>query len=170
MEESVNKLSETDTHGKKLTFELASERYGIDILQIQEIMGVTAITRVPKSPTYIKGVINLRGRIIPVMDLRIRLGLEGIPYNNKTCIIVVNMERNGEKVSVGIIVDTVLEVLDFSHEEVEAAPDYGSTIDTSFIRGIGRKSADNLNILIDINELMTDEDTAAIATSSKEMN
>ena len=149
--------------GKHLTFQLADARYGIDILQVQEIISVPPITRVPKAPPYIKGVINLRGRIIPVMDLRSRLGLDSISFDEKTCIIVVNINKDGEKIALGVIVDTVLEVLNFASEDIEPAPDYGVSIETTFIRGIGRKTSESLNILIDIDQLLTGAEKGEIA-------
>ena len=139
---------------KYLTFAVSKERYGIEILAVQEIISVTGITKVPRCPDYIKGVINLRGRIIPVIDLRLKFGLKSIPYDEKTCIIVVRISRDNQVVTVGVIVDTVLEVIDFSPEEIEDAPNYGTQIDSNFLTGMGKR-ADTLNILVDIQKILT---------------
>lgn len=149
-------------HGKYLTFMISKERYGIDILAVQEIIGITSITTVPRCPDFIKGVINLRGRIIPVIDLRLKFGIEPIPYNDRTCIIVVHLHRDGQVVPAGVIVDTVLEVINFGPEDIEPPPNYGESIDTSFIVGMGKHDA-GLNILIDIEKaLSASEQIAAI--------
>lgn len=147
--------------GKYLTFTVSKERYGIDIVKVQEIIKIAHITFVPKCPSYLKGVINLRGKIIPVIDLRLKFGIEPIPYDDKTCIIVINMVENDTKLAVGLIVDTVLEVIDFAHSEIEPAPRYGATVNSRFIIGMGKR--DNLlNILIDIEHVVSDGDVGSI--------
>lgn len=149
--------------GKYLTFSLASERYGLEILKVQEIIGVPTITRIPKCPDYIKGVINLRGRIIPLVDLRIKFGLEPVPYDEKTCIVVVNIPTDAQVMSIGVIVDTVLEVLNFQGSDIEPAPDYGMQIDAKFIVGMAKRENSDLNILVDINKALNDADRAVLA-------
>jgi purine-binding chemotaxis protein CheW len=139
--------------GKYLTFAVSKERYGIEILTIQEIIQVPQLTRVPKSPEHTKGVINLRGKIIPVIDLRGRFGLAEIPYNERTCIIVVHMKRGATTVPIGLVVDTVLEVLDFEPREIEPSPAYGTSFDSSSILGLGRKG-NIVNILLDAQILL----------------
>ncbi|MDD2942703.1 MAG: chemotaxis protein CheW [bacterium] len=136
--------------GKYLTFSLGKENYGVEILKVQEIIGVIKITRVPKSPHYLKGVINLRGKIIPVVDLRLKIGLPEKAYDEKTCFIVVNAAIGGKAVSVGVVVDTVLEVTHFEESMIQPAPDYGNNSDTSYILGLGKRNT-NVVILIDIN-------------------
>lgn len=150
--------------GKYLTFTISAERYGLDILKVQEIIKVTHITKVPKSPAFIKGVINLRGKIIPVIDLRVKFGIESIPYDERTCIIVINMTLGDQRISIGAIVDTVLEVINFSNKEIELAPDYGEHIESNFILGMGKKD-NNLNILIDIDKIVGDRETNSIVAS-----
>ena len=135
--------------GKYLTFALVDECYGLDILQVQEIIGIIPITPVPKSPEYLKGVINLRGKIIPVIDLRAKLGIEPAPYDDKTCIIVVNSEIHEQKVAIGVVVDTVLEVANFETPQLQLPPEYGAELDTSFILAMG-KLENQFVILIDI--------------------
>lgn len=139
--------------GKYLAFALGEERYGLEILKVQEIIGVIRITQVPQSPHYLKGVINLRGKIIPVVDLRIKLGMPEKEYDEKTCFIVVNTVVNGRSLSVGVVVDTVLEVINFRGEQIQSAPDYGINVDTTFILGMGRIN-DQVVILIDINRTL----------------
>jgi purine-binding chemotaxis protein CheW len=143
----------TELAGKYLTFAVSKERYGIEILTIQEIIQVPQLTRVPKSPEHTKGVINLRGKIIPVIDLRGRFGIVEIPYNERTCIIVVHMKRGGSSVPIGLVVDTVLEVLDFEPKEIEPSPAYGDSFDSSAILGLGRKGS-IVTILLDAQILL----------------
>lgn len=141
---------------KYLTFALSGEKYGLDILKVQEIIGVLHITCVPKSPVYLKGVINLRGKIIPVVDLRAKFGLPETEYNEKTCIIVVNVNLSGRTLQVGVVVDTVLEVMAFAADRIEPAPEYGMQIDTNFITGMGRSNEDHIIILVDIEKALHD--------------
>jgi purine-binding chemotaxis protein CheW len=140
--------------GKYLTFALANERYGIDILKVQEIISVPTITRVPRAPDHIRGVMNLRGRIVPVSDLRLRLGFEERAFNERTCVIVVNVSAGGERLLVGLIVDTVLEVVEFKSSEVETTPQYGTSLDAQLILGIARRSNNPVVILLDIEEIL----------------
>ena len=149
-----------DLEGKYLTFTLSGEQYGIHILKVQEIIGVMHITRVPQSPKYLRGVINLRGKIIPVVDLREKFGLESVSYDDKTCILVVDVTVSDKRISVGIVVDTVSEVAHFSGEDLEPAPDYGLTLSTQFIRGMGRSHDGHVVILIDIEMVLADSPAA----------
>lgn len=144
--------------GKYLTFAISKEIYGVEILKVQEIIGVPHITHVPKVPDYVKGVINLRGKIIPIVDIRLRFGLEAIAYDEKTCIIVIDIQKADQKVAVGVIVDTVHEVVNYSSNEIEAAPDYGSQIDSRLILGLGRKANQGLSILVDIEKVLVGAD------------
>lgn len=146
--------------GKYLTFMVSKERYGIEILKVQEIIKVAQITSVPKCPDFVKGVINLRGKIIPVFDLRTKFHIDSIPYDEHTCIIVINITNESQKLSIGVIVDTVLEVISFSQSEIEPAPNYGTHIDANFITGLGKKD-EFLNILIDIEKVI--EETNCVA-------
>ncbi len=142
--------------GKYLTFLLGKERYGVEVLKVQEIIGVNKITMVPKSPPYLKGVINLRGKIIPIVDLRIKLNMKETTYDEKTCFIVMNLTINEVELSVGVVVDTVLEVINFEAQNIQPVPDYGYHIDTSFILGMG-KIEENVVILIDINKTLEED-------------
>lgn len=144
---------------KYLAFLLSRERYGIQILNIQEIIKVPNITLVPQSPIYMKGVINLRGKIIPVVDLRLKFGMEERDYDQRTCIIVVNLQRNDQTIAVGVVVDMVLEVVTFLDSEVENPPHFGSHVETSFIIGMGKKD-EQLNILLDIDKIISDTEVS----------
>ncbi|MDZ4787229.1 MAG: chemotaxis protein CheW [bacterium] len=165
--ESTSLLGQNDAglahlSGKYLTFALGKEKYGVEILKVQEIIGVMNITHVPKSPSYMKGVINLRGKIIPVIDLRLKFGMQSIPYDDKTCIIVVNLEINSSMIPVGIVVDTVLEVTHFSPADIESAPDYGISAKTKFILGMGQTKDNPVAILVDISGALTPEEIAGV--------
>ena len=133
--------------GKYLTFALAQEEYGLEILKVREIIGYMEITAVPQTPAYIKGVINLRGQVIPVMDLRAKFGMETAEVTEQTCIIVVEITQAGRKFNTGIIVDRVSEVLDIAGKNIEDAPQFGSSVDTDFILGMG-KIGESVKILL----------------------
>ena len=138
--------------GKYLTFALGNEEYGLEILQVREIIGLMDITAVPQVPDYLKGVINLRGKVIPVIDLRLKFGLSSVDYTNETCIIVLNV---GETM-MGIIVDRVCEVLDIQRENIEEAPKFGADVKTDFIIGMG-KIQEKVVILLDIEKILTED-------------
>ncbi len=142
--------------GKYLTFALSEERYGVEILKVQEIIGVMHFTVIPKSPDYLKGVINLRGKVIPVVDLRLKFGMSSIPYNEKTCIIVVNAKLKNRQMLIGVVVDTVLEVMNFLGEHIQPAPEYGTGINSNFLLGMGHTHEGHIIILIDIEKALAD--------------
>jgi purine-binding chemotaxis protein CheW len=142
-----------DKEGKYLTFALGSEEYGLEILKVREIIGYMEITAVPQTPAYVKGVINLRGQVIPVIDLRAKFGMETAKVTDETCIIVVEIHQNGCKFSTGIVVDHVQEVLDIDGENIEEAPQFGSTVNTDFILGMG-KVGESVKILLDIDKVL----------------
>ncbi len=164
MTESHNK----SLAGKYLTFALSEEQYGLCILKVHEIIGMMHITVVPQSPSFIKGVLNLRGKIIPVVDLRLKLGLPSGGYDDKTCIIVVECQFGEKRQSVGVIVDTVLEVVSFDESRIEPAPEYGAALDTSCIVGMGRSADDQVIILIDIDRALFDADSSFSGSSSEQ--
>jgi purine-binding chemotaxis protein CheW len=139
--------------GKYLTFALGREEYGLEILKVREIIGYMEITAVPQTPSYVKGVINLRGQVIPVIDLRAKFGMETAKVTEETCIIVVEISQNGRKFSTGTVVDHVQEVLDIDGENIEEAPQFGSTVNTDFILGMG-KVGDSVKILLDIDKVL----------------
>lgn len=149
--------------GKYLTFKLAEEEYGLEILKVQEIIKMMSITHVPRTPAFVRGVINLRGKVIPVIDLRLKFSMEAKETTDKTCVIVVQVARGDESVTIGIIVDEVSEVLDIAAQEIEAAPAFGSDIDTKFILGMA-KTRDGVKILLDIDKVLSGEEIAAVAS------
>ena len=124
--------------GKYLTFILDNEEYGIALLKVKEIIGMMPITAVPQTPKYVKGVINLRGKVIPVVDLRLRFGMEQIDYTERTCIIVVEMQGQSSAVQVGMVVDSVSEVLNVTAEEIEPPPALGTSTDSDNILGMAK--------------------------------
>ncbi|MGB9589129.1 MAG: chemotaxis protein CheW [Armatimonadota bacterium] len=147
--------------GKFLTFFLAGEEYGLEILKVQEIIGMMPITSVPRTPSFIKGVINLRGKIIPIVDLRLKLEMESKEQTEETCTIVV--QANG--VEVGLVVDKVSEVLDIAEEDIEDAPAFGSSIQSDYILGIG-KSEGRVKLLLDIDKVLSLQDTHLLAKAA----
>ncbi len=148
--------------GKYLTFALAKEQYGIRIMKIKEIIGLMPITFVPQTPGHVKGVINLRGKVIPVVDLRLRFGLEEAGYTERTCIIVVEAQvASSGTVPIGIVVDGVSEVLNIRAEEIEEAPAFGGSLSTDYILGMA-KSGEGVKILLDIDRVLYEENTATI--------
>ncbi len=140
--------------GKYLTFRLASEEYGLEILKVREIIGVMEITHVPRTPEYIRGVINLRGKVIPVLDLRTKFNMEKTENTDETCIVVVDVSSTGETIQMGILVDAVSEVLDIQDSQIEDAPAFGTSVDTKFILGMGKVN-NEVKILLDIDEVLT---------------
>lgn len=144
--------------GKYLTFALGAEEYGIGILIVKEIIGMMPITHVPQTPAFVKGIINLRGKVIPIIDLRLKFHMESAPYTDKTCIIVVEI-RNAKKGAtlMGVVVDSVSEVLHIKEEEVEKTPSFGTgSIATDFILGVA-KTDHGVKMLLEINRVLTAE-------------
>ncbi len=144
----------TITTGKYLTFALGEEEYGIGILRVKEIIGMMPITAVPRTPEYVKGVINLRGKVIPVIDLRVKFEMESIPYSVRTCIIVVEIDAALGTILIGIVVDSVSEVLNIKEEEIESAPSFGTRIDTDYILGMA-KIEGGVKILLNIDQVLS---------------
>lgn len=149
--------------GKYLTFKLSEEEYGLEIVKVQEIIGLMPITKVPRVPEYMRGVINLRGRIIPTIDLRMKFGLPRVDDTEKTCIIVVEVTGSKGKLNVGIIVDQVAEVLDVADNEIDYAPEFGTVLHTDFILGVGIVKGD-VKMLLDIDKVLTTEEVSTMQT------
>jgi purine-binding chemotaxis protein CheW len=147
--------------GKYLTFRLTEEEYGLEILKVQEIIQMQAVTRVPRTPDYVRGVINLRGKVIPVVDLRAKFGFENVADTERTCIIVVQIAHATATIVMGVIIDEVKEVLDIHAENIEETPSFGATIDTEFILGMG-KIGQSVKILLDIDKVLSAEEIAAL--------
>ena len=151
----------TDMAGKYLTFQLSTEEYGIEILKVREIIGLMPITIVPRTPKYIRGVINLRGKIIPVIDLRVKFGMVPAKDTELTCIIVVDSHKNHELIQMGILVDTVSEVLDINEKEIEPPPSFGATVDSGFILGMAKVKQD-VKILLNIEDVLNKDELQTI--------
>ncbi|OEZ00751.1 MULTISPECIES: chemotaxis protein CheW [Stenotrophomonas] len=139
--------------GEYLSFTLGAEHYGVDILKVQEIRGYDSVTRVPDAPDYIKGVINLRGTIVPVIDLRLKLRLDEARYDAFTVMIVLNVDNR----VVGIVVDSVSDVIPLNADQIRPTPEFGAAVDTRFISGIGTQD-DRMLILLDIETLLDSAD------------
>ncbi len=151
--------------GKFLSFVLGEEEYGLEILKVQEINRMVDITRVPQSPEYVRGVINLRGRVIPIVSLRKKFKMPAIEDTERTCIIVVQVNYNDTELTMGIIVDEVSEVLNIRGEQIEPAPSFGGGMEeTDYITGMG-KLEDKVVILLDIDTVLNGEDIEAIIQS-----
>ena len=148
--------------GKYLTFALGQEEYGLEILKVREIIGYIDVTAVPQTPEYVKGVINLRGRVIPVVDLRTKFGMERAERTKETCIIVVEIIQNDCDVSTGIVVDKVQEVLDIAGEDIEETPNFGTRVNTDFILGMG-KIGEAVKTLLDIDKVLSSATLADIS-------
>jgi len=142
--------------GKYLTFELADEAYGIEILKVREIIGMMDITQVPRMPAHVRGVINLRGKVIPVIDLRLKFDMQSTEQTAETCIIVVDVSGQ----MMGLQVDKVSEVLDIAGHEIEDAPMINASVDNSFILGMG-KAKGRVNILLNIDKVLSFDDGVA---------
>ncbi len=145
-----------DPASQYLAFALGEEQYGIELLKVQEIKGYSAVTPIPNTPEHIKGVMNLRGSVIPIIDLRIRFGMPKVEYTQFNVIIVINV---GAKI-MGLLVDAVSDVLNVTAADHRPAPDFGSRADTRFISGIV-SSGDRIAVLLDIARLLSDEELAA---------
>lgn len=143
---------------KFLTFNIAKEEYGIDIQFVEEIIGIQVITDLPEMPTYIKGIINLRGKIIPVLDVRLRFGMPENPYNDRTCIIVTRFSD----LTIGFVVDSVLEVLDIPIDDIEPPIKIKSGSGGRYIFGLG-KVENKVKILLDLSKLLYDDDIAILS-------
>ena len=147
--------------GKYLTFSLADEEYGIGILKVKEIIGMMSVTSVPQTPGFVKGVINLRGKVIPVVDLRLKFGMEESAYTERTCIIVVEVTNRRGRVQIGIIVDAVSEVLNIKAGDIEETPTFGTSFDSDFILGMA-KIEGSVKILLDIDRILSHDEVALL--------
>ncbi len=145
---------------RQLTFILNGGDYGFPIYTVNEVIGLVKITHVPNTPSFIKGIINLRGKIMPVMDLRLKFGMPESEYNERTCIIIVSVKIKGEQKTMGVVVDRISEVIDIKLDDVEAPPQYGAKDSVSFLMGIG-KFKEKVIMLLNIDEVVSGEDIAS---------
>jgi purine-binding chemotaxis protein CheW len=152
--------------GKFLTFLMANEKYGLEILKVREIMGMMDVTSVPTTPAFVRGVINLRGKVIPVVDLRLKFGLEAKEDTQRTCIIVVHLTHTAQEMTMGIIVDEVSDVLDIDQNQIEPPPSFGANIRTDFILGMG-KVDQKVMTMLDIDRVLTEQEVALVESSAE---
>lgn len=153
-EKQLNEGLESSIAGKFMTFRLDQEEYGVEILNVREIIGLMDITRVPRTTDHIRGVINLRGKVIPVIDLRVKFGMESVVETEHTVIIVVQYQDNEEQLTMGVLVDEVLEVVNILPDMLSQAPSLGSSEDTAeFLLGVG-KLDERMIFLLDINKVI----------------
>lgn len=163
MDQEIIEDSEVDAPAELqeyLTFTLGIEEYGIDILKVQEIRGCDSVTRIANSPAFIKGVVNLRGIIVPIVDLRLKFHLGAAEYNDFTVVIVLNLKDR----VVGIVVDSVTDVISLQRERIKSAPEFGSTVNAEYLLGLGTLD-DRMLILMDIEQLMGSPDMGLVETA-----
>jgi purine-binding chemotaxis protein CheW len=157
--------------GKYLTFQLASEEFGIRVLKVREIMGLQQITAVPQTPAHIKGVINLRGKVVPVIDLRLKFDLPAAEYTQRSCIIVTQVQGESAAVMMGIIVDGVSEVLNLTASEIEDTPDFGEEVSGQYLLGMAKVKG-KVKILLDIDRVLSTQELhkmhAIVGSTAKE--
>ncbi len=152
--------------GKFLSFVLGSEEYGLEILKVHEINGMTGITPVPRTPEYVRGVLNLRGRVIPIVSLRQKFEMAAVEDTDRTCIIVVEVNHQGTEITMGIVVDEVSEVLSITADQIDPAPLHGSTVgDAGYVSGMG-KLDDRVVVLLDIDHVLSRVEIEAIIQSA----
>ena len=152
--------------GKYLVFHLGEEEFGIQVQKVREIMGVQDITQVPQTPPHVKGVINLRGKVIPVVDLRLKFEMPAREYTHRTCIIVVQVSGARGMMLMGIVVDGVVEVLNIAGAEVEDTPSFGTEVEIAYVMGLAKLKG-KVKILLDIDQVMTARELARLDLTAK---
>lgn len=156
-------VAKTDARaGKYLTFGLGQEEFAIQVMRVREIMGVQDITAVPQTPGYVKGVINLRGKVIPVIDLRLRFGMPAQEYTQRTCIVVVRIEQEDTRLLTGVVVDEVSDVVTIPAGDIEDTPDFGHGVATPYLLGMAKVKG-KVKILLDINKVMSDQEVHGLS-------
>jgi len=155
-------MSAQESQNQYLTFFLAGEEYGVSILDVQEVRVWDGVTSIPNAPVYVKGVLDLRGNIVPIIDLRIRFNMESVDYDETTVIVVLKIEADGKDHVIGIVVDAVSDVLDVNSEQQKAAPEFDTSSKTEFISGLATVN-NKMVILLDTNKLLSRKEIAAIA-------
>jgi len=160
-------MEETNTISSQqyVTFSLGEELFGVEVTRTREILSLTPVTKVPQTPDYLLGVINLRGQVVPVVDMRLKLGLPAGDETEDTCIIVVDVQVDGEAITVGALADAVREVLDIRSDQIEPPPRLGSRLNTEFINGMG-KIDEQFMILLNIDRIFNSEELAFVQDSA----
>lgn len=163
--EQVTEINEDDNeHMKHLTFSVSDDVYGVGISSVKEIIEYPSLTSVPMTPDFIRGVINLRGNVVPVIDLAVRLGKDSRKSGKRSCVIIVELEADGEMSDVGFVVDAVNEVVDIDDNDIEAAPSFGAKIRADFISGMGKRN-DNFIIILELERVLSIDELSELITS-----
>ena len=161
---SVSTITEATQY---LSFELGEEVFALDVAQVREILDFTTVTKVPQTPEFMRGVINLRGSVVPVMDLRLKFGMKATEKTVNTCVIVVEMMADQETMVLGVLSDSVQEVIDLEPEQIEPPPRLGNKLNTEFIRGMGKHN-ETFMMILDIDKVFSEGEMAAILGSEGE--
>ena len=161
---SVAGIMETTQY---LTFKLDEEVFALDITKVREVLDFTTITKVPRTPEFMRGVINLRGSVVPVVDLRLKFGMSKTEKTVNTCIIIVEVAVDGETTVLGALADSVQEVMDLEPDQIEPAPKIGTRLNTEFIKGMGKRD-DNFIIILDIDKVFSTEELALVQATQAE--
>lgn len=151
-----------------LTFRLGDEDFALEINTVREVLDLINITKIPRTPEYMKGVINLRGNVVPIIDLRLNLGMSAAERTVDTCIIIVEVDLDGEAIQIGALADSVQEVIDIDPDQIEPAPKIGISMNTDFIKGMGKRD-ENFIIILDINKVLSTEELSALKSVSSSM-
>lgn len=155
---SSNEVTETTQY---LTFGLGEEEFALEIARVREVLDYTTITRVPRMPEFLRGVINLRGNVVPVIDMRLKLGMSAVQKTKDTCIVIVEIQMDGEQMQLGGLTDSVQEVIDLDPGQIEPAPRIGTKLNTEFIRGMGKRD-DRFLIILDIDRVLSSDELAVM--------
>lgn len=164
----MEEKNSTETIGisQVLTFKLAEEVYGVDIMSVREVLDFSGVTKVPHTPAYMVGVINLRGNVVPVVDLKLKFGIGATENTVNTCIIIVEVEIDGESTILGALADSVQEVVEFDHNNIEAAPKIGTQLNTAFIAGMAKRG-NSFVIILNVNSVFSNTDIAACGSAAE---
>lgn len=166
MSETTDRVNLESESSQYLTFILDNETYGVEILRVQEIKGWSPVTRIPNTPEYMQGVLNLRGTIVPIVDMRMRFDLQYAEYTPITVVIVLTVKSDSGERVIGLVVDSVSDVIDVDAQDVKATPDFGTSLNTKFINGIAT-SNDNMVMLLDIDKLLSVEEMSVLSQMSE---
>ena len=156
--------NETTETTQYLTFGLGEEEFALEIARVREVLDYTTITKVPRMPEFLRGVINLRGNVVPVIDLRLKLGMSAVQKTKDTCIVIVEIQMDGEQMQLGCLTDSVQEVIDLDPGQIEPAPRIGTKLNTEFIRGMGNRN-DRFLIILDIDRVLSSDELAVMQST-----
>jgi purine-binding chemotaxis protein CheW len=154
-------MAEESQTTQYLTFNLADEVFAVDVGRVREILEITSITKVPQPPDFMRGVINLRGSVVPVIDMRLKFGMSETERTVNTCIVVVEVDMDGENIVLGALADSVQEVIEMESSQVEAAPHIGTHLNTDFIKGMGKYN-ERFVMILDIDKIFSGDELAAV--------